>query len=113
MWPGRDEALRCCMPTVEQLERLLQADPNDAFVLYGLAQAHAKENRHEQAIEFYDRAIEADRTNGYHFFHKAKSQLALEQTEDAKATLEAGIIEARAVNDGKALGELSEFLASI
>lgn len=101
------------MPTIEQLERLLEADPNDAFVLYGLAQEHAKAGRHDTAIEYYDRVVAVDAGELYAYYHKALSQRELDREDEAIATLRAGVERARAAGDPKALGELSALLDEI
>ena len=43
-----------------KLRALLQVEPDDGFVLYGLAQECQKLGRLDEAIGFYDRAIEAE-----------------------------------------------------
>ena len=98
------------MPSIAQLEKLLAADPNDTFVLYGLAQEHAKAGNHEQAIAYYDRCLAADPAYCYAYFHKARSLEAAGRKEDAVATLQAGVEASRAAGDGKAEGEIALYL---
>lgn len=98
------------MSRLAQLEALLKADPHDPFLLYGLAQEHAKLNDHGRAVEFYDRCLAADPAYGYAYFHKARSQIALSDPAAARATLEAGLRAARASGDSHALSELQGFL---
>lgn len=90
-----------------KLERLLAIDPNDAFVLYGLAQEHAKAGDHGRAVGFYDRCLAADPGYCYAYFHKAKSQQAMGNVAAARQTAEAGVLAAQRAGDGKALNELS------
>jgi len=99
------------MPSLEQLERLLTLDPADAFVLYAIAQEHAKVGRHAQAVEFYDRCLAVDPNYCYAYYHKAKSQQHMDREPDAAATLRAGVDVARRVGDAKALNEMQGFLA--
>ncbi len=101
------------MPSLEQLEKLLTLDPHDAFVLYAIAQEHGKFGRHAQAVEFYDRCLAADADYCYAYYHKAKSLEHMEKEPDAIKALEAGIVVAKRVGDGKALSELQGFLAVI
>ena len=96
-----------------QLKSLLEADPNDPFCLYGLAQEYAKAGDHAQAIEFYDRTIAADKTYCYAWFHKARSQEALDQMDEAASTLREGLDAAKACGDAQAIGEISGYLDSI
>jgi len=94
------------MPTVEQLQRLLEADPNDTFVLYGLAQAHAANGDHDAAIEAYDRCLATDRLYAYAYYHKARCEDAAGRRQAALETLATGLAAAREAGDQKAVGEI-------
>lgn len=94
------------MPTIEQLTTLLAADPDDTFVLYGLAQEHAKNGDHAEAVSFYDRCLAVDPAYCYAYFHKARTQEAAGDMADALATAQAGVTAATKAGDEKALGEL-------
>ncbi|MEK6702571.1 MAG: tetratricopeptide repeat protein, partial [Planctomycetota bacterium] len=61
------------MPSLQQLERLLVVDPQDAFVLYAIAQEHAKQGRHADAVAFYDRCLGVNAEYCYAYYHKARS----------------------------------------
>lgn len=101
------------MPSIEQLRKLLDADPNDAFVLYGLAQEYAKAGEHSEAVALYDRCLKADPSYLYAFFHKARSLEASGRLRDASDTLEKGIVAAKAVKDQHAEAELRNYLETI
>ena len=101
------------MPSLAQLEKLLSVDPRDAFVLYALAQEHAKTRSHEQAVAYYDRCLEVDRLYCYAYYHKARSLEALGRTGEARAALEAGVSAAKEAREGKALSEISGYLAAL
>lgn len=98
------------MPTIAQLERLLALDPSDAFVLYGLAQEHAKAGRHDQAVVYYDRCLASDPASCYAYYHKARSLQALGRNDDAADALRAGLEAARLANDAKARSEIGAYL---
>ena len=98
---------------IEQLQKLLKADPNDPFCLYGLAQEYGKQGDHEQAVAWYDRTLQADANYCYAYYHRAKSLDELDRTEEARETLERGIERAQAVGDEKALGELAGYLDAL
>jgi tetratricopeptide (TPR) repeat protein len=98
------------MPSIEQLERLLAADPNDAFTLYALGQEFAKRGEADKAVAFYDRSIAANPDDGYTHFHKARALQAAGRIPDAVAAVKAGIAAARRVGDNKALNELGGLL---
>lgn len=101
------------MPSIEALEKLLQADPKDAFILYGLAHEHAKLGKHPTAIEFYDRCIGEDPAYCYAYYHKARSLQAMERIDDAVKTVNEGIKQARGSNDGHAVSELQALLMEL
>jgi|TARA_R110000782_G_scaffold259836_7_gene350641 tetratricopeptide (TPR) repeat protein len=98
------------MPSIEQLTRLLEAEPNDPFLLYGVAQEHLKAGDLDAAVAWFDRTIAADPAHAYAYFHKARALETAERTEDAVATLREGVRVARAAGDQKALSELSGYL---
>jgi len=100
-------------PRLEKLEKLLAADPTDAFVLYGLAQEHAKLRDYTRAVEFYDRCLAADAHYCYAYYHKAVALQAMGRVEDARGALAAGITAAKAAGDQKALGELGTMLDAL
>ncbi len=101
------------MPSVEQLERLLAADPDDSFVHYALALEHAKAGDHDRAAESFDRCLALDELYCYAYFHKARSLEASGRKDDAKATLEAGLHAARRASDQKAIGEITSYLTNL
>ena len=65
------------MPSIPDLQRLLEKDPKDPFLLYGLAQEYAKAGDVAKAVEYYDRCLAADPLYCYAYFHKARVQQAL------------------------------------
>lgn len=98
------------MPTIKQLQKLLAADPSDAFVLYGLAQAFAKEGRTADALEHYDRCLASDPGYCYAYYHKARALEDAGRAEEAVTVLREGIEVARRVDDRHALSEMAGYL---
>lgn len=98
------------MGRLEQLTKLLEADPRDAFVLYGIAQEHARAGRHAEAVEWFDRCIDADAAYCYAYYHKAKSLEAAGNPEHAAHTLRTGLAAARRAGDHKAASEMQALL---
>jgi tetratricopeptide (TPR) repeat protein len=96
------------MPSIEQLQRLYEADPTDPFAPYALAQELAKQGEHERAIEHYDLCLALDADYLYAYFHKARSLEAAGRVQDAIDVLRAGA--ARAANDAKAQSEIAGYL---
>lgn len=91
-----------------QLEKMLEADADDAFVTYALALEHLKAGRPDQAIHFLDRTLELDPRSHYAYFQKAKAYQGKGETDAAIAAADAGIASAQADGDAKALSELQE-----
>ena len=100
-------------PDSDRLTKLLAlhaSEPDDGFVLYGLAQECQKLGRFSEALAWYDRAIHADPKQCYAFFHKAKTLEEAGRTSEVPAVLRAGLERARAVGDRKAASEIEAFL---
>jgi len=98
------------MPSIEALEKLLAKDPNDAFVLYGLAQEYAKQRDAARAVEFFDRCLAADPSYCYAYYHKAKALAAAGDVAGAKAVIALGQAAAIKYRDGHAQSELDALL---
>lgn len=98
------------MPSIEQLQRLLEADPKDPFVLYGLAQEYAKAGDVGKAVEFFDRCLGADPAYCYAYFHKARVLGAAKRAAEAREVLAAGMKAARGAGDTHAAAEMEALL---
>lgn len=98
------------MPSIEQLQKLLAAEPNDPFMLYGLAQEYAKAGQTERAIEHYDKCLAADPGYCYAYYHKAKALEDAGRVGEAAAILKAGCEVAKRTGDSHAAAEMSGYL---
>lgn len=98
------------MSRLAQLEKLLAVDPGDAFVLYGIAQEHAKAGDAAKAVEFFDRCIAADGSYCYAYYHKARTLMSQGNADAARCTAKEGLTAAERAGDGKAAGELAALL---
>ena len=101
------------MPSIAQLTKLLEAEPHDAFLLYGLAQEYAKSGDTLRAVEHFDRCLAADPAYCYAYYHKAKALIAASRVEEAREVIEAGMAKAREVGDAHARGELQALLCDL
>lgn len=95
---------------IEQLKKMLQAEPGDAFCMYGLALEYAKRGESDEAVSWFDRTIAADPRQCYAYFHKAKAQQEAGAMDSARETLGTGLKQARAIGDVKAASEIEAFL---
>lgn len=101
------------MPSIEQLERLLAADPADTFVLYGLAQEHAKAGRVDTAVEYFDRCLAVDPGYCYAYYHKARVLAAAGRAAAALDVLKAGMETAQKAGDAHALSEMEALVDEV
>ncbi|RMH28484.1 MAG: hypothetical protein D6692_05340 [Planctomycetota bacterium] len=98
------------MPTIEQLQALLNKEPGDTFLMYGIGQEHLKAGAFDQAIEWFDRVISADPHHCYAYYFKARSLEQSGRNKEAADVAREGVAVARARQDMKALSELSALL---
>ncbi|WP_166819822.1 tetratricopeptide repeat protein [Thalassoroseus pseudoceratinae] len=99
------------MPSPQQLEAMLESDPDDVFLRYALAMAHRSAGDHEQAIQVFDDVLERDAEHVPSYFQKAQTLAELKKVDEARAVINDGIKVADRVNDAHAAGEMREFLA--
>ena len=94
----------------EQLEQLLEREPNDPFLRYGLAMSCSSDGDHEAAETHFQRLLadHPDYVAGYFQFAQLKARLG--DNETARPLLQTGIAVARRVGDDHAAGEMTEFL---
>ncbi len=95
---------------LEKLQAMLTKQPDDAFLLYGVAMEFKKEGRWAEALAQFDRVLAVDPGYCYAYYQKG---LVLEENGDvngAKSAYEAGIKAAVAKNDDHARSELQAAL---
>lgn len=92
---------------LDQLRKLHAADPDDADVCYMVAQELGKAGEHAQAIEWYDKCLQADAAYCYAYFFKALAQDAIGSRPDAVETINAGLTHAHESKHPKTISELT------
>lgn len=98
---------------LEKLQQFLQANPNDCFVRYGLAQEYVKAGRLERAIEEYQRIFEINPDYQAAYYHAGQAYQKLGKKEDAKAAYQRGIETSLRTGDLHARSELEAALAEL
>ena len=98
---------------LEKLRQFLEANPNDCFVRYGLAQEHVKAGDFAQAIEEYQRIFEINPDYQAAYYHAGQAYQKLGRTEDAKAAYQRGIETSMRTGDLHARSELEAALAEL
>ena len=100
-------------PRLQQLMKMLEREPNDAFLLYGVAMEHKKAERSAEAIEYLRRTITADATYCYAFYQLGQVYEQEGQVADAKKSYEEGISAAIRKGDAHAKSELETALSML
>lgn len=101
------------MPTIDQLEELLRAEPDDPFLHFGLAMALRSAGRNDEALAEFDRTLDLDSDYVAAHFHKGQLLAALDREDEARAALRAGIARAAAIGDEHARREMTEYLEGL
>ncbi len=99
------------MPTLDQLHKLLAAEPGDPFLLYGMAQELARLNRGGEALGYFDRCLAADPNYLYAYYHKARVLAEMGDGAGARGVLALGL--SRAATDPHAASEMQSLLDSL
>lgn len=98
---------------MQQLQQMLQREPNDTFLLYGLALEYKKANDAARAIEYLDRVIQLDAGYCYAYHQKGLAYESLGEMEAAKKAYRDGIAAAQKKGDEHARGEIEAALTMI
>lgn len=101
------------MPSIEQIKKLLAAEPDDVFLNYSLAMELAKLDRVDDSLAQYNRVLELDPAYCAAYYHQGKTYLESGRHDDAKDVLQRGMEAARKAGDGHAEGEMRELLDSV
>ncbi|HOB73932.1 MAG TPA: tetratricopeptide repeat protein [Phycisphaerae bacterium] len=101
------------MSRLEQLEKLLSAEPGDVFLNFALAMEYLKMGRHAEALAQFDRVNELDPNYVAAYFQKGNALLALGRREEAKAVLTRGVEAAQRTGNTHAAGEMGDLLKAL
>lgn len=93
-----------------RLQEMLRKEPNDAFLLYGLALEHKKLGQYEQAISLLNRLLElhADHCAAHH--QRGQTYELAGQRPAARQAYREGIAAAIRVGNGHARREMEQEL---
>ena len=76
---------------LDQLTKLHQADPTDAFCTYGIGLEYAKAGQANQAVQWMDKTLAIDPHYCYAYYHKAKILSENAKVDQAREVLRTGI----------------------
>jgi tetratricopeptide (TPR) repeat protein len=94
-----------------QLLSMLERQPRDTFVLYGIGMEYKKTGDLPKSLEYLRRVIEVDPSYCYAYYQQGQVLEQQGDTDAARAAYGAGIEAARRSNDAHAQGELESALA--
>ncbi|MFI4876834.1 MAG: tetratricopeptide repeat protein [Blastopirellula sp. JB062] len=97
----------------EQIEALLADDPDDSFLLYGLAMEYRKEGAHHEAIARFDQLVQQAPPYVPAFFMAGQMLAEAGRIDEARAWLRRGIEEANRQGNAHAAGEMAELLMTL
>jgi Flp pilus assembly protein TadD len=97
----------------EQIQEMLKDEPNDLFLLYGLAMAYVSEGADEEAVARFRQLLELHPEYVPAYMQGGQALVRLRRVEEARRLYENGIAAARAGGDQHAAEEMQGFLDSL
>jgi Tfp pilus assembly protein PilF len=97
----------------QKLEELLELDPNDSFVRYGLALEHVSAGQDAEAAAAFEELLRRDPGYVPGYMQGGLALMRLGEDERARDTWRQGIEVAKRAGDEHAAGEMTGFLASL
>ena len=97
-------------PTSDKLTKLfsmLERQPSDAFLLYGIGMEYKKLNDPPRAIEFFNKVLAVDPGYCYAYYQRGQVQEQIGDVPAAKRSYEEGIAASQRVGDAHAKSELA------
>jgi tetratricopeptide (TPR) repeat protein len=95
---------------VEMLRTLLQQNPGNTFVRYGLAMEYANSGHLEQAVREYRELLQNDENYAAAYYHGGQALEKLGRVEEARDMYERGIEVTTRSGDAKTRNELQAAL---
>lgn len=95
-------------PKIEQFKKVLQLDPNDETLWFGLGKAYMNDENWEEAISALERCLKVKPTYSAAFFALAQSLQHLGQMEKCRGICDEGIAVATANGDLLVIKNLEE-----
>lgn len=101
------------MPRLDQILKLLEAEPGDAFLRYALAMEYRSLGEAASAGENFRKLMANSPPHVPSFFMFGQLLVEQGEIEEARTVLREGIEQARTQGDAHAAGEMSQFLADL
>jgi hypothetical protein len=97
----------------EKIEALLQDEPRDQFLRYGLAVELDNEGRTDESLTLFRGLMRDQPPHVASYFRGAQLLVKLDEIDQARAALREGIEIARRQGEMHAAGEMGELLANL
>lgn len=98
------------MSRIEQIEKMLAANPDDVFLNFALAMERVKSGQPEQAVPVFQRVTELDPKYISAYTQLSNTLIALGRKDEAKAVLSRGVEAATLAGDKHAAGKMRDAL---
>lgn len=95
---------------VQALQTLLEQDPGNSFIRYGLAQAYASDGKLQEAVACYRELIAANPDYVAAYYHGGQSLEKLGRVDDAREIYEQGIAACSRTGDSHTRSEIQAAL---
>ncbi len=101
------------MPSIEQIQALLDKSPGDVFLNFALAMELGRQGREEEALARFDQVLALDAGYCPALFQKGQLLLRMARIEEARGALRAGIEAAGRAGDAHAQSEMQGLLDTL
>ena len=97
-------------PRLRQLQQMLQRQPDDPFLLYGVAMEYKKADEPALALEYFGKVLQRDPNYCYAYYQRAQVHESLGELDAARRSLHEGREAADRCGDGHARQEIEAAL---
>lgn len=97
----------------EEIEKMLETEPNDIFLRYALAMEFDSEGQADKSLEIYKQLMQDETPHVPSYFRVAQILAGNGETDESRKVLREGIEIARNQGDFHAAGEMSELLQEL
>ena len=107
------ESAPSASPRLRQLQAMLERQPDDQFLLYGVAMEHKKAGNAAKALAYFERVIARDPGYCYAYHQRGLVHESNGDLDAAKQSYREGIVAAQKKGDSHAAGEIEAALMEI
>lgn len=97
----------------EQLETMLQDDPNDPLLRYMLAMEHGSAGDHAEAVKCFEELLARTATYVPAYMQCGQALARLGRNSDARAIWQRGIVQAQQQGEEHAAGEMQGMIEGL